>query len=161
MRHAKAEQYSAGYSDINRELTFHGLQEASRMGKILSEKGLQIDAVICSSSARTQQTAELVSEQIGFPTSTICVEESLYEASVRTVMQTVNGLDEKWNTVLIVGHNPALSYLPESLTSEEIGELPTAGIVALEIKVATWKQIDSKTAKLLWKDMPANHGLSS
>lgn len=154
MRHARAEESSMGLSDFDRQLTFQGLQQATRMGALLAAKNLSIDAILCSAAARTAQTAELVAEQLHFDTQQVVAEEALHNASMRVLLQYINALDEKLNTVLLVGHNPAISYLPESLTHDEVGTLPTAGVVAVQIQVEQWAMVGGSSAKLLWTEFP-------
>lgn len=154
MRHARAEDASFGQTDFDRELTFQGLQQATRMGATLATKNLAVEAILCSAAARTAQTAQLVAEQLHFETQNIMSEVALHNASMRVLLQYITALDEKYNTVLLVGHNPAISYLPESLTREEIGTLPTAGVVAVQIQLEEWAMVGANTAKLLWTEFP-------
>ncbi|WP_198014017.1 SixA phosphatase family protein, partial [Phycicoccus elongatus] len=58
VRHAEAGGANPGSSDIERELTEGGVQDAEAAGRWLHDLGMGIDEVLCSASTRTQQTAE-------------------------------------------------------------------------------------------------------
>ncbi len=155
MRHAKAEQATLGFADFERELTSVGFQEAIHVGQILAKKNLKIDAIICSAALRTLQTANLVAEQLGFDTQKIIQTKEIYEASPRLVLQYINSqLNADWQNVLMVGHNPTFSYLPEMLTHADIGDLPTAAVVAMAFTEKDWAMLSQNTAQLLWKESP-------
>ncbi|MGL5849545.1 MAG: SixA phosphatase family protein, partial [Phycicoccus sp.] len=57
LRHAKAEEGDAE-RDHERELTARGRRDARAAGAWLHEHGIGVDEVLCSTSERTQQTAE-------------------------------------------------------------------------------------------------------
>jgi phosphohistidine phosphatase SixA len=50
-------------------------------------------------------------------------------ASVRTFLQAVNQLKSEWEHVMMVGHNPIITYLGEYLSDEIVGDLPTGAVI--------------------------------
>ena len=159
VRHAQAEPANHVQKDIDLELNTSGFSEASRMGKYLSGKPLetgaiQLDAVFSSPAARARLTAQLLTEQLGFEYDNVVIDPEIYEASVRKLMQIINSLSETYRTVMIVGHNPHLSYLAEFLTHREIGTLPTCGVVAIAFNDQPWAAIASATGELVWFEHP-------
>ncbi len=119
--------------DIERELDSTGLQNATRMGISLVEQQIKFDIIITSPAVRAMNTASLIAEQLHYDTSRIHANDAVYEASVRTLLQTVNQLKDIWNNVLLVGHNPSISYLAEYLSKYDIGDMTTCGLVVLKI----------------------------
>src|SRR5688572_16463610 len=113
VRHAQAEPYSPAIKDEERELTATGVADASRMGKYLLSLLVSPDLIVASPAHRTTTTAHLLAEQLGYDSSKIHIEPTLYESSMRNLMAVVNGLDEKYSQVMIVSHNPTLTYLAE------------------------------------------------
>jgi len=159
VRHGEAELPNASQKDFDRQLNTTGFADASRMGKQLLSKPLnnqpiQLDSIYASPANRALTTAQLLCEQLGFAYERIIPEPDMYETSVRKLMLLINGLDEQQQTVMLVGHNPHLSYLTEMLTREEIGSLPTCGMAAITFEAQTWSAISGATGKLIWFSHP-------
>lgn len=140
LRHARAEERQSGEKDFDRELSAIGLQNATRMGMNISHKQYQFDIIVSSPAIRAFNTANLIAEQIKYDTSKIHQNGEIYEASVRTLLQVVNNLKEEWESVLLVGHNPSLTYLAEYVTSEAIGDITTCGLVEIDFNIGAWKE---------------------
>lgn len=145
LRHAEAVQ---GYEDFSRELSSNGYRQATSIGNKLSEEGINIDKIIASAALRTLTTAQLVAEQISYDKNLIEVSEDLYNATVRIWLQKIQEIDENTKNVLLIGHNPYISYLVELLSGEALEGLGTAHLALLETDRA-WGEISEKTAKLL------------
>ena len=79
VRHAEAGGAHPGSSDIERELTEGGVQDAEAAGRWLHELGMGIDEVLCSASTRTQQTAEAMWSG-GCAEADVHIERALYNA---------------------------------------------------------------------------------
>jgi phosphohistidine phosphatase len=154
VRHAQAEQTNNVQKDFSRELNTTGYADSSRMGRYLASKKLMPDAVFSSPAHRARTTAQLLAEQLGFNYDLIVFDQEIYEASVRKLMQLINGLAETQTQVMIVGHNPHLTYLAEYLTQQEIGNIPTCGVVAITFGNQPWKEVSNGTGKLAWLEHP-------
>lgn len=149
MRHAQAEDIQPERHDRARELTSKGNQEALLMGSQLFQRALAIQALYTSGAERTQQTAALVSDVLKLNKDLVFVQEDLYNSSIRTYLSFINDLTSDYKTVLLIGHNPAVSYLAEYLTTEEIGSLPTAGICIVKFDIASWKEVSKGNGELM------------
>ncbi|MDX1628142.1 MAG: histidine phosphatase family protein [Fulvivirga sp.] len=154
LRHARAEEKPPEKKDIERELDSIGLQNSTRMGINFQHKAYQFDIIVSSPAARAIKTASLIAEQIKYPTDKIHENPEVYEASVRTLLQVVNRLKDQWNTALLVGHNPAISYLTEYLTREEIGNITTCGVVIIEFEISSWSEVSEGTGDLVLYEYP-------
>ncbi len=145
LRHAEALQ---GYEDFARELSSNGYRQATTLGKILALEKQQIDRMIVSAATRTRTTAELVAEQINFDKDLIETSQELYNATVRVWLQKIQETDEKNQNLMLVGHNPHISYLVELLSGEAFEGLGTAHLALLETN-ENWQKVGEKTAKLI------------
>src|SRR6478609_9764143 len=131
LRHAKSDSSIAGQRDIERELNSRGHNDAPKMGNLLVERGVKPELIIASPSMRTRQTAEYISEQLKYNEDQIEWNEEIYEASARTLLNVITQIDDKYNTVMLIGHNPGFSYIAEYLTKEVLGNIPTCGFVEI------------------------------
>lgn len=154
VRHAQAESQGTALKDFERNLLASGTSEASRLGKKLAEKTIMIDKVISSDAFRAAQTAKLICEQISFPLKEIVYKNDLYESSVRRLLSVVNDAEDRIGNLLLVGHNPDISYFAEYLTGENIGSLPTGGMVKIEFENQSWKQVSEGSGVLRVFDCP-------
>jgi phosphohistidine phosphatase len=157
VRHAQAEPYSPVIKDEERELTATGVADASRMGKYFQTLQVVPQLIVSSPAYRTTSTAQLLAEQLNYETDKIKTEATLYESSMRNLMAVVNQLDEKNDYVMIVSHNPTITYLAEYLTREEIGTIPPCGSVNIRFEDITWQEISANTGKLAWFEYPGKH----
>ena len=148
VRHAKTQQNSVDGRDYTRELADRGLRDASMVGSYFIRNGYTIDMMISSPAARAIATAELIAEQIEFPVDRIHTNEELYMASVRTFLQVVNQMRDDWDAVMITSHNPAISYLAEYLSGEDVGDMPTSGIAEIKFDFDSWSAVSQDTGSL-------------
>jgi phosphohistidine phosphatase len=154
LRHARAEEKIPEQQDIERILNSKGLQNATRMGMNFSQKKIQFDLILTSPAVRALATASLIAEQIKYDTGRIHENPEIYEASVRTLLRAVNQLKEEFSSVLLVGHNPAISYLSEYITKAEIGDMTTCGVSHIQFKKSTWEEISEGTGQLISYEYP-------
>ncbi|MFN3316439.1 MAG: SixA phosphatase family protein [Raineya sp.] len=145
LRHAEA---VSGYDDFNRQLSANGYRQATALGKTLAEEKHQIDEVLTSAAIRTLTTAHIVAEQINLDSKQIQAHQELYNATVRVWLQKIQEVDENTKNLMLVGHNPHISYLVELLSGEAFDGLGTAHLALLETD-KKWQNIGEKTAKLL------------
>jgi phosphohistidine phosphatase len=156
VRHAKSSWDDPDRSDFDRPLNDRGKRDAPRMGKRLKEKDIHPDLMFTSPAKRALSTCKLISKALDYPKSKIKEEQKLYHASDDDILSSVQALNDKHNIVMIFGHNPGLTEFVNSLMSEEknIDNIPTAGVVAFELNISSWRQLTWGIGKLLFFDFP-------
>jgi len=148
VRHAQAAESSEGEKDLDRELTSKGKMDARHLGKYLF-KNLENPNIILSSKAnRARETAEIIAEQLKFDDEMITLHSEMYDASIRILLEVVNSLNSEFESALLVGHNPAISYLCEYLTKSDFNHISAGGVVVLEFKDLAWKEVSEATGNL-------------
>jgi phosphohistidine phosphatase len=116
MRHAKSDWHSHT-ADIERPLNERGSQDAVRMGAYLNEAGLVPNRMIISSARRTQQTAELLLQNLSVPENNIIIDRQLYLADSETICDIIQLYASEGESLLILAHNPGMDYLVSQLAS--------------------------------------------
>jgi phosphohistidine phosphatase len=154
MRHAKAVHADGLQSDFDRNLNDRGKEDAAEMGKRLLDKKQIPDLVICSAAKRTSKTAKIVAEQLSYNEHNIQKEFELYNCTVDEALSVIRRINDDCKTVLLVGHNPAITSLAGYLTSGLIESLPTSGQVSIGFKGISWKQVARNMGELGWVDLP-------
>ena len=146
VRHATANEAEQDRKDSERALSAKGYQDATRLGYHLNEQQQIIDLMLVSTAQRARSTAEILVEQMHH-SGRIDYSDELYQASVRSVLSLINQQAETIKRLMIVGHNPTLTYLAEYLTGEPVNSMAPGGLFLLKIPVP-WAEVTQQTATL-------------
>jgi phosphohistidine phosphatase len=152
-RHAKSYWKDQSISDFDRPLNSRGKRDAPFMGEVLNDKKIKPDLIISSPVKRTKKTAIEIAVKIGYPEKKILYNEELYEASSNTLLKVIKKVDEKYDSVMLFGHNPGLTLLNNHISNHYIDNIPTCGIVALQLD-KKWSEIDKNSCKFLFFEYP-------
>ena len=152
-RHAKSYWKDQSIPDFDRPLNSRGKRDAPFMGEVLNDKKIMLDLIISSPAKRTKKTAIEIASKIGYPEKKIQFNEDLYEASSNTIIKLIKKIGEKYDSVMIFGHNPGLTMLNNHLSNHYIDNIPTCGIVALQLD-KKWSELDKNSCKFLFFEYP-------
>ena len=140
IRHSYAEPISGGL-DFDRKLTHKGQNTIRSLGKNLTEKKVDLSLILCSPVRRAKETAINLVEELNSHEQIIKYENIIYNASIRELLSIVNKIPNKYTSVALIGHNPAITFLGEYITGTTIGNMNPASVVIIEIKKLKWTQI--------------------
>ena len=146
LRHAKSSWENSDLSDFDRLLNQRGLEAAPFMGETIAKNRFQIDKIISSPARRAQQTAILVKESANI-NGEIEYDDRIYEASPPRLLKVISEIDEKYQSVMLVGHNPGMEGLIKSLTGE-LQPMPTAALAVIDLKIDKWNEITTDCGTL-------------
>ena len=129
------------YTDHARPLTRAGVDQATRLGGVLSREIGSFDVAVCSDAARAQQTFAQISQRVSIRDSWF--DRSVYNAAeedILTLARTFEG-----ERALIVGHEPTISgagyvLACEDDRSEVARGVPTATALILTFD-GTWEDL--------------------
>jgi phosphohistidine phosphatase len=148
LRHAQSAEKQIGQTDKERELTNIGMKDAILIAGYLQKNHLPIDSIVSSTAVRAKTTAMLIVDALKLDQEKIIEDDELYEASTRTFLELIGRLDNSYNHIMCVGHNPVISYLAEYLTKSEIGDMYTAGLAIIKFKLPSWKDVTQGSGSL-------------
>jgi phosphohistidine phosphatase len=157
IRHAKSSWKNKDLKDTERPLKKRGSSDAVLMAKLLKEKGLKVEKLISSPAERALATAKAFAAEIGIAETEIENDERLYMESKTKMLKLISELDEKLGTVALVSHNPALSNLANFFLDEDIGDIPTASMVAIEFDTDWWNGVEKKKGNMIFFEYPKKH----
>jgi phosphohistidine phosphatase len=149
-RHAKSSRDDPSLPDRERPLNDRGLDDAPRMGKRLSKRGVKPDLLVSSPALRALTTAQLIADEIGYARKNIVVDERLYASSPDDLLAVICALDDKLDSVMLFGHNPEFAELAHRLSSD-IADMPTCAIAEFRFDAKAWvdvAELDPAKAKL-------------
>lgn len=148
IRHAKSDWKDNNLKDFDRDLNSRGERTAPKMANHLKKNGFSPHIIVSSPAQRAKSTTRHLIEQLGFNEDQVHYNEDIYEASVRVLLRVINELPDEHETVAIVGHNPSLTYITELITGEEIGNIPTLGVVKINFDFNEWKLVSQSNGTL-------------
>ncbi len=148
MRHGKAEEASGNMSDFDRSLQRMGLINTCKIAQEMKTEGVCLDKIICSSANRTHETAKLVAEQFEIDVEEVVAYQSLYNAPLGNYLEEIKKTESTVNNLLVVGHNPFISYLVEFLTGID-ASLKTSDVVYIDLHIDEWEHVNSKIGTFL------------
>ena len=157
VRHGKARHKESGEKDQDRMLEAEGLRQSTRLGAYLYSKNADISAIICSHAKRAQQTAEQISDQLNFDLSKIIIDEDLFEASVRIILDKVNNFNNDWDEVILVGHNPVVSYFVEYITGHHFNGMEAGSVVKIACSIDDWIEVSQDNASFEYYASPDDY----
>ncbi|MCX2744433.1 histidine phosphatase family protein [Mangrovivirga sp. M17] len=156
MRHAKSSWEDPYMDDFDRPLNKRGKNDAPEMGKRLRLLGMVPLQVISSPAARTAATSIKACENMNFDKNDIEWEKDLYHASASTIWEVIRKKGKE-NIVMVVGHNPGLNSVADSLNLD-IDNIPTAGVLVVVLSIKNWSEARPEKARFDFFDYPKNKG---
>ena len=124
LRHAKS-AWPDGVPDHDRPLAGRGRRDAPAAGRWLAESGHVPDRVLCSTAQRARETWKLAEAELGTHPKTV-YEDRVYGASAAELLDLAHEMPESVQTLMLVGHDPAMRELTLDLASPTQPAAPAA-----------------------------------
>jgi len=154
LRHAKAASQGDGQEDRDRPLADKGEEAMRELGLWAAKQGLAPKLVLCSNAVRTRQTLALLLPRLGGRPE-VAIEGGLYLADAGDLLARLRRVPVKYDSVLVIGHNPGLHELAVLLlraAGNAMGRrlaagMPTAALAEFTID-GPWSALDQGRARL-------------
>lgn len=143
LRHAKSSWAETDKADKDRALKTKGISDIVNTARAFAPKVQGLDLIITSSANRAVHTAILFAETIGFPHDKIRIEPLVYQADERELVDMIKSFPDQYNSIMVVGHNPTLTYLVNTFIADHIHELPTSGLVGIKFDINRWIELST------------------
>jgi phosphohistidine phosphatase len=143
LRHAKSSLIDPTLSDNMRPLTYQGKQDVYIIGKFLKNKKLIPDSIICSTAKRAVETSKLIAEYVNYHNE-IQLSNLLYQTTAKDYLNVISKMSNRYNMILLVGHNPILENLVEIITNE-LRIMKTCSLVHIVLDINSWVEIKTQT----------------
>lgn len=153
LRHAKSDWQDPATRDFDRPLNDKGKRVARAMGHWVAGQKIRFDHILASPAKRVQETLEHFIEGYG-KRYDIEWERKIYLASSATILDAVRDCDDKYDHILVVGHNPGIEDIIFDLVPDDGSEnrdmvekkYPTGAFAELHIDCDHWADISDKAA---------------
>jgi phosphohistidine phosphatase len=155
LRHAKSSWSDDTIPDLDRPLSTRGERDAPEMASRLLARAEHPDLIVTSHARRALQTARIFARALGVPDSRLLVERALYLATPGEIMALIARQRDAVSDLMVVGHNPGMTALANALLPDlGLANLPTAGVVVMELSAAGWADAVSSGGRLVRYDYP-------
>lgn len=151
MRHAKSD-WTHAVPDHERPLNDRGARNAPVVGKALAAMGAAPDHVLTSTAVRAATTVELAAEAGGWECA-IERRPGLYGASAHGTLEELLDVDDRHETVMVVGHQPTWGMLVFDLTGAR-AQIRTATVAGIDLGIASWAQAPRARGELAFLLQP-------
>ena len=155
LRHAKSSWADPISGDFSRPLNDRGRRSATAMGRQLERLKLRPQMILCSSAKRTRETYDGLGASVdGVPVE---YEDSIYEASVDQLLNVLRGVDDGYDSVMMIGHNPGMEEMAKLLCENHgnakalermAAKFPTGALAVLETDSPSWDELGQGSCQL-------------
>lgn len=154
IRHAKS-SWKFNVIDHERQLNSRGLSDSVLIASGLESKGVTADLVMISDAIRTKTTSEIILNQLKINKEKILFSHDLYDFSGGNLTQVIKDCDNGINTLMIFGHNHAITAFVNTYGDKYIENVPTCGVVIIDFDIKSWNGLnEGKTIKTIFpKDL--------
>ncbi len=154
VRHAKSSWSDTKLTDRQRPLNRRGERDAPEMGRRIANHGIRPSLILSSPAVRAWTTAKIIAEEISYPAEFLQREESLYLASLDDLLGAVVAQDNGFHSLMVVAHNPGLTEFANFLLPGLTNNLPTAGVVSVQVDREDWSLYEQPKTELIAYDYP-------
>lgn len=135
-------------TDFERPLDKRGIHDAPRVGAVLDETGISFDRVLCSDARRARQTLSLISQGGAIKDDVIEYRSDMYGASAHHLLSCLAEQADADSNIALVGHNPGMEDLANSLAEEAVGAMSTCNVVQIEFDCDSWSDLPGLTGNV-------------
>jgi phosphohistidine phosphatase len=156
IRHAKS-SWDTPTIDKNRDLSIRGIKNAHAIAQEAQQYLPKTNLIWSSTAKRASETALIFAQNLNWPLESIVYKDELYTFDDRELAQIVRKCDDSYENVIIFGHNEAITNFVNKFGDLYIENVPTSGMVVLELPIDTWKDLQKGITKKTLFPRDLNH----
>ena len=153
VRHAKSSWNTIDLPDEQRPLLEKGKKRTKKVIDYLLENNIKVDYIISSHAVRALETAKIMAHALKYPVENIKIDPQIYFSNGDSIMNQFYDLPDRFDSVMIVGHNPTLTDFVNYFLKSPIDNLPTSGVASFSFDTDKWEKVpvaDRKTNFILF-----------
>lgn len=140
VRHAKS-SWEYNVSDHDRPLKNRGDNDAEMMAKFLADKFDLPEKIISSTANRAKSTAKYFKNYWKIKDDQFSLNRALYDFSGGDLIRTIKECDDSVKSLMIFGHNFAITDFVNTFGNLYIDNVPTCGFVVIDFEIDSWKNL--------------------
>jgi phosphohistidine phosphatase len=143
VRHAKASLKRPEIVDLDRPLLEKGKKRTKKIIDYLLLRRIKPDIILTSNAKRATDTAKYIARGLSCSESRIRVLSYFYRIDTSGIINEFMDFSDEHKSVMIVGHNPAITNFVNRFTKNKVDSLPTSSVVCIKFKTSRWDEIES------------------
>jgi len=154
VRHGKS-SWEFNFSDRERPLKSRGFNDANLVASEFLESHDIPERIFSSPANRALTTCKVFIKVFGLSENVISISDDLYDFGGESVITFIKNLSNNINSVMIFGHNHAFTSISNIFGSNFIDNLPTSGLVKINMDLDDWKDLKQgeTTALIIPKEL--------
>lgn len=154
IRHAKS-SWEVPVNDKERPLTHKGMKDAHLVSSHINNFIPKTYIMWSSSAKRALDTALIFAQNMSYPIEYIVYKDDLYTFDEKKLEKVVKSCNNLFESIILFGHNEAITNFVNKFGDTFINNVPTAGFVSLQFDTDNWNKIKKgKTKKIIFpKDL--------
>lgn len=141
MRHAKSSWGEPGLDDFDRPLLEKGKKRTRTIIEYLQQKGIKPELIISSPAVRAAETAQIIAHGLSIDKEALRFDKSIYTSDAERIENIFYDLPKQLDSLMLIGHNPAVTNFVNPYLENKIDALPTSAVVAIQFVTNEWDKI--------------------
>ena len=154
VRHAKS-SWEYPVDDKDRPLKLRGIKDAHLVANHIADKINTPNVIFSSIANRALHTCAIFTRCLEYPFDKVIIKENMYDFGGSGLVETVKSCDDSVDTLMVFGHNHAITAVVNMYGSKQFDNVPTSGAVVIQFETNSWKKISdgSTILKVFPKDL--------
>ncbi len=154
IRHAKS-SWKYDVIDHQRPLNNRGETDVELVSNHLADSLSAPDLVMASDAVRTRSTASVFIKNLNIKKDIVQFSYDLYDFSGENLVKTIKRCNDDVSTLMLFGHNHAITSFANAYGDRYIENVPTCGVVVIEFNIDAWEDLNQgKTLRTVFpKDL--------
>ena len=141
VRHAKS-SWEVPMHDKDRGLTNQGMKDAHLVSNDVKNTVPKTYLIFSSTAKRATNTALIFAQNLTYPLESIIYKDDLYTFDENKLEKFVKSFSNRCETVILFGHNGAITDFVNKFGDVFIENVPTSGFVHMKFESDEWKNIN-------------------
>ncbi len=154
VRHAKSSWKDASLADIDRPLNGRGKRNAPMMAQWLVSQPERPEVILSSPANRALTTARVMARALGQAPDDVLVDQDIYFTGTHGMLRALERVDDRFQRVMMVGHNPVMTQLLNQLSGADVWNMPTCALAIIAFDMDSWGLVDCTEGELLAYQTP-------
>ena len=154
VRHAKSSWKVKDIPDEERPLLEKGKKRTKKIIDHFHDRDITINYLVTSHAVRALETAKMLAKGLNYPSDKIRIDKRLYHADSDELLNEFYDIPPRFSSVMLVGHNPALTNFVNLFIKPKIDWIPTSGVVGIEFDTDKWEEIVEAKSRLKFVIFP-------
>ncbi len=147
IRHAKS-SWDTITDDFTRPISNRGIKDAHLVSDVLKEHLPQKFIVWSSTAKRAKETATIFCQNMDLGLDSIVCKQELYTFEHSKLREEIKKCKNEHDTLILFGHNDAITKFVNKFGSETFDNVPTSGVVMINFDTDDWGSIKAGVTEL-------------